>query len=165
LRVVIDADPTRSPDEYTVEIEAGAMLARHTVKRVFGVWTATDARYVGLEDGKPTLPSARARRLVNLERHRHRIDPLLAAAADDWDVIYPDVPNPWRRQGQFAWAITAPRSKRGRPRRTDPDEILRLRARGMKDREIAARLGIHPKTPANIVRTTKGRKSWGGTGT
>jgi lambda repressor-like predicted transcriptional regulator len=96
----------------------------------------------------------RLRRSASLERHLPRVERLVADAValdtrlvgDWWEVLALD------------WQATGPRSRRGKKAKIDADEIDRLRGEGLSLPEIAERLGVHPKTPGNVLYRARQRQ-------
>ena len=152
LRLVVEGVEGEEPD-VLVELDFHPdWTAVHRLVRDRGTWVAaTDIRFEPRRpDVQASAPTARERRRANLDRHRHRIDTLLREAVALDTALNGDL-----LRLLSDWSVSAPRSRRGRQRHVDPDELDRLLSSGMKPKEVAERLGINPRTVHNVLRKSR----------
>jgi len=158
MRVVIERVEER-PSEYLVEIDFDPdWTSRHRIVLEKGRWIPSpEVEFVPARKdvrGQPTARRKRAGRRI-LESHLPRIERLLTEALDHDDDFRSL--GRWRTVVSDRFGITAPRSRRGRRPKVDPDEVRRLQDGGLSNREIGEQLGIHEKTVANVVHKRRKR--------
>jgi hypothetical protein len=134
-------------------------LAVHEIQDLKGVWTPVGTpTYEPQHENVLGKPTERQKRRGNIDAHRSRIHAALADAFELDEALEGHGDMRELLAGKFG--ITAPRSRRGRTRQVDAGEIERLKKEGLSDAEIADRLGVHPKTPANVRHKQRGRTPW-----
>jgi hypothetical protein len=157
LRLIVEGEEEGDPC-VTVELDFHSdWTAIHRLVREKGSWVAApEITFRPRHDSVVgAAPKARDQRRANLDRHRPRIDELLRAAMELEDVFRE---NSLYDLIVYEWGIEAPRSRRGRKPEVDPDEVDRLLSEGLSASEVAARLGVHPKTPFNTLNKSRKRK-------
>jgi len=157
LRLVVEGHKGHAPD-VTVELDFDpSWTAIHRLVREHGTWMPSgEVVYQSSERNPPPL-TERDKRRANFDRHRDRVEALIdeAIALDEaftegdrlWDVIC------------FDWQLRDSRSRRGRKRRIDPDEVDRLMSEGMSVKDIARKFGVHEKTPYNALQRMRKRRT------
>jgi hypothetical protein len=158
LRLVVEGEPPGEPD-VTVELDFDPdWTAVHRLVRHKGTWIvqAGDPEYLPRRHGVGGEPGERKKREANLDRHLPRIRVMIdeAVALDDrfkgprlWQLI------------PYDWDLKTLRSRRGRHRELDADEIDRLMTEGKTAKEIAEMYGVAEKTPFNVLRRARKRRT------
>jgi hypothetical protein len=93
-----------------------------------------------------SAPAGRNGRVTVLLRDAIALDESFKDGGRLWEVIVYD------------WGVEAPRSRRGRKRTIDPQEIDRLMSSGMSAKDVAEKFGVHPKTPFNVLNRHRKRQ-------